>query len=104
MMSTKTTLALALAAGFLGGIASQRLAAPVFAQTQTPGPKEIRAESFVVVDGTGTPRGVFGIDTKNQLPAVEIIDSKGHAYRARFDNPSESLAHWFVKPSLVPQQ
>jgi len=104
-MSTKATLVLALAAGFLGGIASQHIAlAPVFAQSQAPIPIEVRAQSFVVVDSAGKPRGAFGIDPKDG-PTVEVTDSKDHAYRARFS--SDGLApfpHWFAKPSLVPQQ
>jgi hypothetical protein len=64
-MSTKTTFALALAAGFLGGIISQHITPPrVFAQSPSPAPKEIRAESFVIVDANGKPRGAFGISEK----------------------------------------
>jgi hypothetical protein len=104
-MSARTTLVLALAAGFLGGIASQHITLlPVYAQSQTPIPKEIRAESFVIVDENGAPRGVFGIDKKDG-PIVEITDSKGHAYRARFSSDGVApFPHWFAKPSLVPPQ
>jgi hypothetical protein len=64
-MGTKKTIALALAAGFIGGIVSQRIAPPsIYAQAQTQIPNEIRAERFVIVDENGTPRGAFGIDKK----------------------------------------
>jgi hypothetical protein len=43
-MTTKTTVAFSIAAGFLGGIASQRLVpAPVWAKEAAPVPAEIRA-------------------------------------------------------------
>lgn len=108
-MSNKTTLTLALAAGFIGGIASQRIApASVHAQTQTP-PLEIRAQSFVVVDQGGLPRGAFGIDRQNGWPIVEITDPNGHAYWARFwgtFTPFHSPFHRVQngKPILVPHQ
>ena len=79
-MSTKTTIFLAIAAGFLGGIASQHISPPmVHAQAQPLIPKEIRAESFVIVDENGIPRGAFGIDKKG-FPTVEATDAKGHVY------------------------
>lgn len=99
-MSTKTTFVLALAAGFLGGIVSQHVALPlVYAQEPTPIPTEIRAESFVIVDQDGKPRGAFGIN-KKWGPAVEIIDSKDHATTARF-GPE---CFWSCKALLVPPQ
>jgi hypothetical protein len=89
-MSTKTTLALALAAGFLGGIASQHITiAPVFAQAPTLIPTEIRAQRFVAVDETGMPRAVFGINGKDgpssanpkaRQPIIEVMDPKGRLY------------------------
>ena len=105
-MSTKTTLTLALAAGFIGGMVSQRIAPTrAYTQTQTPSP-EIRAQSFVIVDQNGVPRGAFGIDKKNGWPTVEITDPKGHAYWARFFGTFTPF-HQEVqndKPILVPLQ
>jgi hypothetical protein len=68
-MSTRTTLTLAVAAGFIGGIASQHLAlTPVLAKEPATAAKEIRAETFVIVDANGLPRGAFGINPKDGWP------------------------------------
>jgi hypothetical protein len=100
-MSTKTTIAIALAAGFLGGIVSQRLApAPVFAQVQPPVQKEVRAENFVVVDANGTPRGAFGVEKGKAWPQIEITDGRGHLEWARWGGPFLLKGN----SSLVPQQ
>ena len=77
-MSTKTTIALAIAAGFIGGIASQRIVpAPVWAQTSVL--QEIRAHKFVLVDEAGVSRGVMGFD-KYQRPSIEMMDTKGQTW------------------------
>jgi hypothetical protein len=76
-MSPKTTLALALAAGFLGGTLSQRLV-PVHAQEI---PQELRAHKFVLVDDQGVSRGVFGFPIRNNpggYPAIELLNTKGN--------------------------
>jgi hypothetical protein len=76
-MSPKTTIALALAAGFLGGTLSQRLV-PVHAQDI---PQEIRAHKFTLVDDQGVTRGVFGfyIDDKGaRHPDIELLSARGH--------------------------
>jgi hypothetical protein len=79
-MGTKTTIALALAAGFLGGIVSQRvLPGPVFAQEQVPVHQDIRSHRFVLVDEAGVSRGVFGFD-KYQRPSIEMMDVNGHTW------------------------
>jgi hypothetical protein len=85
------TIALALAAGFLGGLAS-RYRAPVEVHAQTPPspPAEIRAQKFVLVDQNGEARGVFGFETTG-APVIEINDQKGHVFTTRwyggFHNP-----------------
>lgn len=79
-MITKPTIALALAAGFIGGLASQYIMpAPVWAQQQASVPQEIRAHEFVLVDKAGVSRGVFGFD-KYQRPSIELMDEKGHTW------------------------
>jgi hypothetical protein len=107
-MSTKTTLVLALAAGFLGGIASQHIALPpVFAQSQTPIPTEIRAQSFVIVDGNGKPRGAFGVDRKGD-PMIELTDQDGYPMWTRWTWALKGgplmLHDKSIKPHLVPAQ
>jgi hypothetical protein len=79
-MNTKTTFALALAAGFLGGIVSQRVVpAPVFAQQLVPVHQDIRSRRFVLADEAGVSRGIFGFD-KNQRPSIEMMDANGHTW------------------------
>jgi hypothetical protein len=98
-MSTKTTIAVAVIAGFVGGIVSQRIAPiAVHAQAPTPVQKEIRAESFVIVDENRIPRGAFGIDGKGE-PHLEATDAKGHLYWIRW---GESFGKG--KSSVIPQQ
>jgi hypothetical protein len=98
-MSSKTTLALALAAGFIGGIASQHILPPlVFAQAPTVLPKELRAQNFVLTDENGTARGAFGFDKKGEA-GIEIIN-QGHVYWVRWGEPLFGKG----KPTLVPLQ
>ncbi len=83
-MRTNLTIALAMAAGFLGGLVSRYwMPAPVYAQTQTPAPAEILARKFVVVDENGKPRGVFGIEA-NGAPVIEIANGQGHVFVTRW--------------------
>jgi hypothetical protein len=54
-MNRKMNFTLALLAGLLGGVLSRYLIpTPVFAQAQAPAPREIRAQSFVLVNKEGT--------------------------------------------------
>ncbi len=87
-MSTRITLIFAVAAGFIGGIVSQRLAlTPAFAQVPTPAAKEIRAEKFVIVDENGLPRGAFGINPKDGWPTIEFIGEKEQLRQVRYTQP-----------------
>jgi hypothetical protein len=102
IMSTRTTLILAVAAGFIGGIVSQHLAlTPVFAQASTPAAKEIRAEKLVIVDEHGLPRGAFGINPKDGWPMIEFIGEKEQLRRVAWVAPG-----WTGKGKslVVPQQ
>ena len=81
MMNQTLTLTLALAAGLLGGTFSRYLTpTTVFAQAQLPGPKEIRAQRFTLVDEHGTVRGVFAIDNPAQqggYATIKLFDRAG---------------------------
>jgi hypothetical protein len=80
-MSTKTTVALALAAGFIGGIASQRIIpTPARAQEQASVPQEIRPHRFVLVNDAGVDLGVFGIKVYkgDEYAGIEMMDTKGY--------------------------
>lgn len=75
----KLNLGLSIAAGLLGGVLSHYVwIQPVQAQNQAPAPKEVRAESFVVVNDKGDVQGVltFGEPT-NGRTNVKIYDAKG---------------------------
>jgi len=75
-MKSRFTTVLALAAGFTGGLAS-RYIEPLPVSANAPATlQEIRAQKFILVDETGLPRAVFGIE-ENGSPEVEVIDSKG---------------------------
>ena len=53
-------VAIALAAGLLGGFLSRHfMPAPVFAQTRTSAPAAIQARSFVLVDESNNVIGTF---------------------------------------------
>ncbi len=80
-MSQKLTLALALAAGLLGGLLSHHLTlTSVFAQTTAPIVGETRAQSFVVVDGKNNVVGRFtsSFQTRGQSPTIVLLDAEGH--------------------------
>ena len=82
-MSTKTTIALAVAAGFIGGVASQRIMpVPVRAQEQATVPQEIRAHKFVLVDDAGVDRGVFGFN-KEDSPRIQLLEANGRLWGVR---------------------
>jgi len=84
-MRTTLTVALALAAGYLGGLASHHLPpSAVYAQVPAPPLAEIRAQKFALVDEKGVTRGVFGIES-NGSPAIEIKSDKGRVY----------ILHWY---------
>jgi hypothetical protein len=102
IMSTRTTLILAIAAGFAGGIISQRIAlTPVFAQAPVAPAAEIRAQKFVLVDENGKARGVFGLET-NGSPFVEITDAKGRVFTTRW-YPTRAR-DFFHDPPVTPRK
>jgi hypothetical protein len=82
-MVTKFTLFLAMAAGFIGGLASRYAGSPVVYAQAPAVPQEIRAQRFVLIDETGVALGVFGIE-KNGGPEIEVMDSKGRVYALVF--------------------
>jgi hypothetical protein len=69
-------LALALAAGFVGGALSHYLAPPAV-QAETPvAPTELRARSFLLVNEKGSVRGTFALDGSGR-PALRLFDANG---------------------------
>ena len=77
-MNHKLNLSLALAAGLLGGVLPRYFAsAPVLAQAQTQ--KEIKAQSFVLVDEKNNAVGTFkpAADQLSGNPTVVLVDRSG---------------------------
>jgi hypothetical protein len=88
-MNKAFTVALALGSGLLGGVLTRYIAPPAsFAQDRAPITKEIRAQSFTLVDSSDHTLGVFTTEPVFRSvnpyvggPApVRIVlrDSKGH--------------------------
>lgn len=102
------TIALAFAAGLVRGLAS-RYFKPVLAYAQAAAsPQEIRAQKFILVDGTGVARGVRGIE-ENGTPQIEVVGYNGHVYATVFRSWSmvhglmaESASKRPKKPTLLP--
>ena len=76
-MNRFVTIAVALTAGMLGGLASRYLSpAVVYAQVPSQAPKELRAQSFVLVNAQGVPLGVMGIDPQG-WPMITLKNETG---------------------------
>jgi hypothetical protein len=75
----RLNLGLSIAAGLLGGVFSHYIwTQPVQAQNQPTVTKEVRAQSFVVVNEKGDVQGVltFG-EPKNGRTSVKLFDANG---------------------------
>src|SRR5215469_9665788 len=90
-MSNRITIALALVAGFIGGVMSH-LPMSVHAQTPPPAPAEIRAQKFVLVDENGTPRGVFGFRSDDS-PDIQLRFGKPKGF-AKIIEAEVCSARW----------
>jgi hypothetical protein len=76
-MNRKLNIGLSIAAGLLGGLLSHYISpALVHAQTQAAPPKEIRAQSFVLVSADGKADGLFGFDQDGQANVI-LLDKTG---------------------------
>jgi predicted transcriptional regulator len=76
-MNQKLNLGLSLAAGVLGGILSHYIAPKsVLAQSPVAPPKEITAQSFVLVNSKGAPFGTFGFE-KDGAASIKLFDASG---------------------------
>ena len=70
-MNNKLSIALALVAGLLGGLLTRYIAPPAtFAQNQAPITKEMRAQSFTLVDSSDHTLGVFTAEPALPTAAV----------------------------------
>ena len=74
----KLNVPLSIAAGLLGGLLSHYIwTPPVHAQSAESAPKEIRAQSFVLVDSKGVAQGVFSVDESGRIPTIKLHDGYG---------------------------
>jgi len=89
----KLSLGLSIAAGLFGGVLSHYVwTQPVHAQSQAAAPKEVRAQSFVLVNDKGEVQGVFTFDEpKGGRPSVKLLDGKGHEIWSAGGNPLRPL-------------
>jgi len=91
-MKRTMNFTLMLAAGLAGGLLSRYLApTPVFAQApaQASTPKEVRAQSFILVNKQGAALGRIGIDSEGQ-PYITLVNDEGRTI-------------WSTKASLLLQ-
>jgi hypothetical protein len=82
-MSQKFNIALALAAGLIGGVLSRNLSPPsVHAQAQNQAPSEIRAQSITLIDAQGRVAGIFtsreAAAFPNRFPRIVLLDRVGN--------------------------
>jgi hypothetical protein len=77
-MNNKMSVALALMAGLLGGLLTRYIAPPAaFAQNQAPIPKEIRAQSFALVDPSDRTVGTFTAEPVLGAPGTFVRPAPG---------------------------
>jgi hypothetical protein len=90
----KLNLALTLAAGLAGGAFSHYLwPQTVQAQTQPAAPKEVRAQSFVLVNDQGAVVGTFSADMPvNGTPSIKLYDGTGREIWRAGGSPVRPLA------------
>jgi hypothetical protein len=74
-MNRTFTLSFALAAGMLGGVLS-RYVSPVLAFAQPQTGKEIKSQSFVLVDDKDNIVGAFK-SSADRIPTVVLLDRNG---------------------------
>jgi hypothetical protein len=76
IMTQKLNFELCILAGLFGGILSCALSPRLLrAQEQTPPPKSISAQQFLLTDEHGSTAGLFGF--KDGKPTITLFDSSG---------------------------
>jgi hypothetical protein len=98
----KSTIAVALAAGLIGGVISRYISpAPVLAQqaqTQSPAPVELRAQRFVLVNPDGGVAGTFTVEQPKPTdfpfapPSIRLLDWTGKEIWRAGGSPVRQLA------------
>jgi hypothetical protein len=99
----KSTIAVALAAGLVGGVISRYISpAPVLAQqaqAPSPAPLELRAQRFVLVNPDGAVAGTFSVDQPKPspdfpfaAPSIRLLDWSGKEIWRAGGSPVRNLA------------
>jgi hypothetical protein len=98
----RMTIAIALAAGLVGGVISRYISpAPVLAQQaqpQSPAPVELRAQRFVLVNPDGLVAGTFTVepgkltDVPFTPPSIRLLDWSGKEIWRAGGSPVRNLA------------
>jgi hypothetical protein len=98
----KTTIAVALAAGLVGGAISRYISpAPVLAQqaqAPTSTPVELRAQRFSLVNPQGAVVATFAVDQPRldpsapNTPSIRLLDSNGKEIWRAGGSPVRNLA------------
>ena len=89
----KLNLALSLAAGLLGGFLSRNLTLPT-AHAQEPHQKELKAESFILVDGADRTVGTFTFEPNfatPRIPRIVLRDPSGRVLWSAGGSPIRPL-------------
>ena|ERR1700733_9236635 len=98
----KSTIAVALAAGLIGGVISRYISpAPVLAQqaqNQSPAPLELRAQRFVLINPDGSVAGTFAVEQTKPTdipftpPSIRLLDWNGKEIWRAGGSPVRNLA------------
>jgi hypothetical protein len=98
----RMTIAIALAAGLVGGVISRYISpAPVLAQQaqpQSPAPVELRAQRFVLVNPDGSVAGTFAVEQPKPtdfpfMPrSIRLLDWSGKEIWRAGGSPVRNLA------------
>jgi hypothetical protein len=75
-MNRKLNSGLSLAVGLLGGCLSHYVFPERVQAAQLAPPKQVMAQSFMLVNSDGSPAGLFGFDLRGR-PEIELFDSTG---------------------------
>jgi len=100
-MNQKWTLMLALIAGFVGSALFHGLSlVSVHAQAPSTSPKEIRAQSFVLVDDNNTALGRIAVRVPSSISRmryksgyIQLFDSSGNEIWTAGDMALRPLSH-----------
>jgi hypothetical protein len=89
----KLNFPLSIAAGLLGGLLSHYVwTQPVHAQSMESAPKEVRSQSFVLVDGKGVVQGVFSVDKSADGSAIiKLLNGEGREIWKAGANPIQLI-------------